>query len=726
MPLPCRTCTVALAGLAIHAAALAQQPVWQPMPGPGDVPASLAQTTYDAWRHRCVAVDASQLVEFDRARWQLRGGGTGFDHSAVAFDHARGVAVAFGGGMPFVADAGTREWNGSTWTLRALPVSPPGRSRAAMAFDRLRSRLVLFGGQNAVSQKLSDTWEYDGTTWTQVATTGGPAARSLHAMTFDPQRGVVVLYGGLTTAWTNETWEWNGSTWTQHGGGPTQAPQVLAYDETRGRCVLLGLLSGTFATSTWERLGTTWTLMQSSSPIAVPQAGGCYDEVLGAVVASGIDFDAQTRTWSWDGTTWIARSDLQGPPIQAGASLAPCPLRQSLVRFGVGLAFQQNRATWEFVGGLWRTVPTTAVPPVDLAWPALATEPAGTVLLFGGSSAGVATNTTWRFTGTDWQALTPTTAPPARTQHGMTVAPAQGGVLLFGGLGASGAPLGDTWLWNGATWSQLAPAQSPSPRANAAMAFDPGVGEVLLFGGGAWNGTTLGDFWRWTGNNWQPIPAVGGPTSRARAVMAFDPTRQRTIVTGGFDLQPGGSLGTFGTWEWDGASWTTVGGTQPPANAGAIGAYDSVTARVVVHTAGLGPIGTWHLGASSVAAAAAYGGGCAGSSGEPTLRALGLPRQGNPLFALQAMSLRPLAPVVFGLGAQAANVPLAAGCTLLVTAPLLALTSADDAGRAQLALPLPATSALHGAAFATQAAGLDPLGPFASFAWTSGLAVTID
>lgn len=141
-----------LAAVALPTAVLAQQPVWQQLPGPGDLPPSLAQSTYDPLRHRTVAVEANQVVEFDRSRWLVRGGGSGFDDSAVAFDRARGVTVAFGGGLPLVADAGTREWNGSTWTLRSLPSSPPGRSRAAMAFDRVRSRLVLFGGQGALLQ----------------------------------------------------------------------------------------------------------------------------------------------------------------------------------------------------------------------------------------------------------------------------------------------------------------------------------------------------------------------------------------------------------------------------------------------------------------------------------------------------------------------------------------------------------------------------------------------
>ena len=493
MPLP--RDLAAVIAFALPAAALAQQPVWQRIPNPDDAPPSQAQTAYDSWRQRSVAVDATWLAEFDRASWRRGspGSGTGLQNSTVAFDRARGVTVAFGGNFPFVADAGTREWNGTTWTLRTLPTSPPGRSRAAMAFDRLRARLVLFGGQNALSQKFADTWEYDGTTWTQVPTTVGPLARTLHTMAWDPQRGVVVLFGGLTTAWTNETWEWNGTAWSPHPSGPTVAPQVLAYDEARGRCVLLGLLPGTFTTSTAERLGTTWTTIQSPTtptPIAAPQGGGCYDDVLGAVLANGIDFDNQSRTWSWNGSDWIARNEPYGPLVTAGAALAPCPLRQSLVRFGVGVSPQQNRTTWEFVGGRWRTVPTTTLPPSFLAWPSLATEPAGTVLLFGGSDS-VASNASWRFTGTDWQLLTPTTAPSARSEFGMTAVPS--GVLLFGGRNATGAPLGDTWLWNGTNWSQLTPPQSPSARANAAMAYDPNAGDVLLFGGGIYQGPTLGD-----------------------------------------------------------------------------------------------------------------------------------------------------------------------------------------------------------------------------------------
>ncbi|MBL8753757.1 MAG: hypothetical protein JNK15_10695 [Planctomycetes bacterium] len=709
------------------ATAVAQQPVWQFLSGPAASPPLIAQVGYDTRSQRSVAVGADATLVFDRARWITAGPGTGWQYSAVAFDQARGVLVAFGGSQFLTADAGTREWNGSGWTLRTPPNSPPGRARSAMAFDRARSRLVLFGGQDGLLQQLGDTWEFDGTTWTQATTTAGPAARTHHAMAWDPQRGVVVLYGGQSTAWTNETWEWNGTAWTQFSGGPTARPSVLAYDEQRSRLVLLATQPGGSTTASWERTGTTWAQVQAVAPIQQTQNGGTYDPVLGAVVANGLDFDLQPRTWRWTGTTWTTLTAEVLPPLVEGAALATCGQRQSLLRIGMGAtSWLPNSATWEWVGGVWRIVPTPSNPPLGLAWTAMAGEPAGSTLLFGGVTAGVPQSSTWRFSGGTWQQLAPTTQPPARSQHALVADPVAGTVLLFGGLGPTGTPLGDTWRWDGANWTQLAPSLSPSARANAAMAFDAAAGVVRLFGGGPWNGTALADFWQWNGSTWQPVAAAGGPTARARAVMAFDPIRQRTVVTGGFTTSLFGSAAAAGTWEWDGTAWTAIGGTQPPAHVGTIGAFDDITGRVVVYTGQFGPVGMWHLGAASVAATTPYGGACAGSSGDPELAAFGLPRRGNPVFALHASSALPGAPTVFGLGPLPANVPLGGGCALLVAVPDLGFALADPAGVARLPLPLPANASLHGASFVAQAAALDPFGPFAQFALTAGLQVAID
>ncbi len=75
----------------------------------------------------------------------------------------------------------TWEWNGSTWTRVLTANAPSQRGVAGMAFDSVRNRAVLFGG-NGPSGHLGDLWEYDGTNWiakpTHPSVRGsGPASR---------------------------------------------------------------------------------------------------------------------------------------------------------------------------------------------------------------------------------------------------------------------------------------------------------------------------------------------------------------------------------------------------------------------------------------------------------------------------------------------------------------------------------------------------------------------
>ena len=79
------------------------------------------------------------------------------------------------------------------WT-QVEDIGPSARKWFAMAFDRNRNRLVLFGGLTAAGPS-GDTWEWDGQDWTQVADKG-PQARVLHAMAFDSSKNVVTLLGG--------------------------------------------------------------------------------------------------------------------------------------------------------------------------------------------------------------------------------------------------------------------------------------------------------------------------------------------------------------------------------------------------------------------------------------------------------------------------------------------------------------------------------------------------
>ena len=133
-----------------------------------------------------------------------------------------------------------------------------------MAYDSVRRRLVLFGGQGPTGN-LNDTWEWDGTTWTEHATAAPPPARYGGAMAFDPRRGRVVVIGGETASGpVGDTWEWDGATWAMVT--PSQMPTARAstaavWNAPRGSITLFAGSIGVVnqLEDTWELVGTTWS-----------------------------------------------------------------------------------------------------------------------------------------------------------------------------------------------------------------------------------------------------------------------------------------------------------------------------------------------------------------------------------------------------------------------------------------------------------------------------------
>jgi hypothetical protein len=190
---------------------------------------------------------------YDGAAWtQLATTGPSPRNGAgLCFDSARAVAVLFGGYNGTTRFNDTWEWNGSAWTQRSpgAPADPPGRIYAPLAYDPLRARTVLFGG-NGPSGYLGDTWEYDGAagTWTQKSVPpppAGPNARALCGFTYDSQRHAVMMHAGQQPGVTGNTdlWAWDGAAWTQitialSPNARYNAP--LVHDPARGNVLLFG------------------------------------------------------------------------------------------------------------------------------------------------------------------------------------------------------------------------------------------------------------------------------------------------------------------------------------------------------------------------------------------------------------------------------------------------------------------------------------------------------
>jgi hypothetical protein len=144
--------------------------------------------------------------EFDGQDWtqQEDAGPQGRAGAAMTFDAAGLRVILFGGSGAIagqVAFGDTWAWDGKTW-VQIADFGPPGRSAFGMV--SMGDGIALFGG----APQFGDTWEFDGKHWTQRQDIG-PGPRSGHAMAFDIVRSRIVLFGGLTTG-TNvvgDTWE---------------------------------------------------------------------------------------------------------------------------------------------------------------------------------------------------------------------------------------------------------------------------------------------------------------------------------------------------------------------------------------------------------------------------------------------------------------------------------------------------------------------------------------
>lgn len=307
--------------------------------------------------------------------WPTSGGPAAYGASMV-WDEARGRLTRFGGTDDVAYLTGTFVWDDTRgWVDLQIP-SPPPRLRAGMAYDRIRQRIVLFGGQAGEPTRLDDTWEFDGTQWTQVLPTTSPSPRWAHGLVYDPVAQKTVLFGGLTGSSMgelNDTWTWDGTQW------------VELFPLTRP--------------SPRDAFGMTWDNANQR-----------------VVLAGGWDgFTTLSETWSWDGAAWTRGLDYVGTP-RTSTALAFNPLTQELVLAGGN----EPRGSLRFfddvdrlgAGGWRRDGPLPR--PLDRV--ALASHPVYGVVLFGGRSPSVS-DETWQMTP-QWAPLSQGRTPEGRVAVG--------------------------------------------------------------------------------------------------------------------------------------------------------------------------------------------------------------------------------------------------------------------------------------------------------------------
>ena len=530
---------------------------------------------------------------------------------AIAFDEAREVVVIFGGMADSsdgtqAAQQDTWEWSPTlgAWKSRTIAgTKPPARTGAAMAYDSVRSKFVLFGGRAGSGYDYQDTWEWDPTTgvWTETSGAGAkPDARAQHGMIFDAKAGKVVLFGGgrsqingdiMTVGLAfGDTWEYDGATaaWTKLATTAAPSARVdfgFAYSSVAKKGYLFGGMEmttpgvdGTPMQDTWEWDGTagTWTERTSSGNKPSPRFahGMAIDTAKGqAVIFGGYDMltgGSLNDVWYYDLTasTWTEKQPPAGAVWPTQRQWSPLVYDPTASRVYVVAGYLNDSGSPGFggMGGM-------PVLPPGVGYPS---NP--------GTSREVwelnTTTTTW----VDRSA--PSNSPGARTMHAMAADPVSGKVYVFGGQDFYGTELNDLWEWNGDKWVQVVTGTSPPTRTEAGMAYDPARKSLILFGGSTYANSTsymgmpdsLADTWEWNiaTRKWTQLAPATSPSKRSQHGMVTDSVRNKIILYAGYDSStyngipyppypyPVVDAGVYtnpsksDVWDWDGTtgSWT--------------------------------------------------------------------------------------------------------------------------------------------------------------------------
>ena len=286
--------------------------------------------------------------------------------AGVAYDSAAGQLVLFGGLDGNNTPLGdTWIWNGTTWTEKFPSLSPPPRSSPLMAYDAAQGQVVLFGGTEDTPKgnvSTNDTWVWNGSNWTEKFPPVSPPALAFSAMAYDAAQNQIVLFGGSSSHtatcmnFVNQTWVWNGDTWTEKFPAtppPARGGHGLAYDSAHQQVVLFGGMPSQCSTDsfaepvvyndTWVWNGAYWTQkFPADTPPMREGPGMAFDPAENEIVLfGGDDGDGKLLgdTWVWNGDNWIETYPAISPPPRSFPAMAyDATMVQTVLFGGSGLA----------------------------------------------------------------------------------------------------------------------------------------------------------------------------------------------------------------------------------------------------------------------------------------------------------------------------------------------------------------------------------------------------
>jgi len=143
------------------------------------------------------------LWEWNGTSWIQRipaGMPLGRNLAHMCFDPASQTVLLSGGEGAGIYSAQSWSWDGNVWLLHQPATPPTAHIGGRVVADLHRNRVVLHGGDDDWF-----SWEWSGSQWDwrlQVS----PGPRDAPAMAYDPMRRRVVLFGGNRNGLQDDTW----------------------------------------------------------------------------------------------------------------------------------------------------------------------------------------------------------------------------------------------------------------------------------------------------------------------------------------------------------------------------------------------------------------------------------------------------------------------------------------------------------------------------------------
>ncbi|HTR51063.1 MAG TPA: hypothetical protein VMJ10_10185 [Kofleriaceae bacterium] len=383
----------------------------------------------------------------------------GYDSIALAFDANRQAMVAWDGNQ-----TSTFEWSGTTWNaIAGTPIEASGSTYSYIEFgyDALHKQIVMFGGYGLVTGGTTDdyniTWIRSGTSWAQPAAFAEPGLRWRTAEAYDPVRRRVVMFGGQSdTSGTgeNDTWEWDGAKWSPIAPGakpPVRGGMMMGYDSKTRTIMLFGgdVESPSFTdyADLWSYNGASWTQPASSTGrTGLEDSGMAYDSSADRVVTyGGYNGGALQNTWYWDATGWHQVTPAASPPALYDFGTAYDPVRNRTVVFGgednnfnvYADVYEWNESTWADIS------PPIAGPDPRIGLELVYDPDAERVLVFGNSD-NLSGEDLWEWNGTAWNQRTVVGTIQPRYREGVAYDDVHHGLVVFSGEDNEGNLTGNT------------------------------------------------------------------------------------------------------------------------------------------------------------------------------------------------------------------------------------------------------------------------------------------